>query len=148
MLRKAGVPTFSISVFSKKILHWTNVCLSEHAIAHPCRHTTRKAFQALQGLCNIYTILSLECCSCARMRFHCANSLVVLRIRTVPHLGRNTVHNCHTSGGHGQIGYIFLLLHDMYSRLNWSIAHPPPYSKITNLCKSYADFDMTASDSV
>jgi len=26
-----------------------------------------------------YTILNLECCKFARMRFHCANSLVVLR---------------------------------------------------------------------
>jgi len=28
----------------------------------------------------IYTISNLECCKCARMRFHCANALVVLRI--------------------------------------------------------------------
>jgi len=27
-----------------------------------------------------YTISNLECCTCARMRFHCANALVVLRI--------------------------------------------------------------------
>jgi len=28
----------------------------------------------------MYTMLNLECCMCARMRFHCANGLVVLRI--------------------------------------------------------------------
>jgi len=27
-----------------------------------------------------YAISNLECCKCARMRFHCANALVVLRI--------------------------------------------------------------------
>jgi len=26
----------------------------------------------------IYTISNLECCKCTRMRFHCANALVVL----------------------------------------------------------------------
>ena len=29
--------------------------------------------------CTVYTISNLECCTCARMRFHCANALVVLR---------------------------------------------------------------------
>jgi len=28
----------------------------------------------------IYAISNLECCKCARMRFQCANALVVLRI--------------------------------------------------------------------
>jgi len=28
--------------------------LVTHAIAQPCRHTTSEAFQALQGLCDIY----------------------------------------------------------------------------------------------
>jgi len=29
--------------------------------------------------CTVYTISNLECCKCARMRFHCTNALVVLR---------------------------------------------------------------------
>jgi len=33
-----------------------------------------------KGLSDIYTILNLECCKCAWMRFHCANGLVALRI--------------------------------------------------------------------
>jgi len=37
----------------------------------------------------IYTILNLECCMCARMRFHCANGLVVLLICAVAHLKGN-----------------------------------------------------------
>ena len=37
------------SVPSKKILHYANVSFSAHAIAQPCRHTTRGAFQALKG---------------------------------------------------------------------------------------------------
>jgi len=32
------------------------------------------------GLCGIQTILKLECCKCARMRFYCASVQVVLRI--------------------------------------------------------------------
>jgi len=29
--------------------------------------------------CTVYTISNLECCTCASMRFHCGNALVVLR---------------------------------------------------------------------
>jgi len=54
--------------------------LSAHAIAQPRKHTTSEAFQALKGLCDIYTILNLEYCKCAKMTFHCANGLVVLGI--------------------------------------------------------------------
>jgi len=35
--------------------------------------------QMVYALCDIYTIWKLECCKCARMRFHCAGGLVVLR---------------------------------------------------------------------
>ena len=51
-----------------------------HPIAQPWRHTTSKAFQALQWLCDIYTILNFESCKCVRMRYHCANDLAGLRI--------------------------------------------------------------------
>ena len=67
---RANVPT-------KKISHWANICCSARAIAQPCRHTNSEAFQVLQGLCNIFTIWNLECCKCAKMRFHCAKSLMV-----------------------------------------------------------------------
>jgi len=33
-----------ISVASKKILHWANVCFSAHAIAQPCRPVVLKLF--------------------------------------------------------------------------------------------------------
>jgi len=62
----------------KKLLHWANVCFSEHATSQSCRHTTSETFR--KGYANIvYTISNLECCKRARMRFHCANALVVLR---------------------------------------------------------------------
>ena len=32
-----------------------------------------QAFQAVKGICRIYTTLHLACWKCARMRFHCAN---------------------------------------------------------------------------
>jgi len=35
---------------------------SAHAVAQPCKHIGSKAFQALQRLCGIYTILNLDCC--------------------------------------------------------------------------------------
>jgi len=47
-----------VSVPSKKILHWANVCSSAHAIAQPCRHINN---QALQELCGLYTTLNLDC---------------------------------------------------------------------------------------
>jgi len=49
-------------------------------VAQPCTHFNNEAFQALKGVCGIHTILNLECCKCARIRFHCANGLVVLRV--------------------------------------------------------------------
>ena len=55
-------------------------------------HTNVEVFQVLQGLCKIFTILNLECCKCARMRFHCRNGLAVLRICVVAHLRGNTDH--------------------------------------------------------
>jgi len=64
------------SVPSRKILHWATAYFSEHAITQPCRCTTGEAFQAVKGLRDI---LNLQCCKCARMRFHCASGLVVLR---------------------------------------------------------------------
>ena len=48
----------------------------ERAITPPCRHTTSAALKVY--LCDIYTIFNFECWKCARMRFHCANGLVVL----------------------------------------------------------------------
>jgi len=46
---------------SKKILHWASACSNTHAIAQPWGHTNIEAFQALQRLCAVYTILNLEC---------------------------------------------------------------------------------------
>jgi len=43
---------------------------------------TGEVFQAAKGLCDIFPILNLECCKCARMIFHCANGQVVLCICT------------------------------------------------------------------
>jgi len=40
--------------------------------------------------CNIHTIWNLECCKCARRRFHYANGLEVLRICAGAHLRGNT----------------------------------------------------------
>ena len=58
----------------------TNISFSAHAVAQPCKHIGRKAFQALQRLCSIYTISNLDCCQCARMRFHYTSGLLALRI--------------------------------------------------------------------
>jgi len=68
-----------------KILRWANsLFLSERAIAQLCRHTaTSEGFQAFKRLCGIYTILNLECWKCARMKYHCANGLVV-QLNCVP----------------------------------------------------------------
>jgi len=64
------------SVPSKKILHWANACFSVHAISQPCRHNQ---WNTSKGLCDVYTISNLDCCKCTRMRFHCANALLLLR---------------------------------------------------------------------
>jgi len=64
---------------SKELLHWAGFCSSEHAIAQPCRITTSYAFQAVEALCRICRMVHLEFCKCARLRFHCANGLAVLR---------------------------------------------------------------------
>jgi len=77
LLLRCCTASQTYSVPSKKISHRANVCFSAHAIAQLCRHTTS---EAVKGLCDLYAILILECYKCARMRFHCANRLVVLRI--------------------------------------------------------------------
>jgi len=59
-----------------------------------CRHKTSEAFQVTKGQCLIYTILNLECCKCARMRFHFVK---VWRWCAVGHLT-------------GNIAYIYCLL--------------------------------------
>jgi len=56
------------SLFSKKILHWANVCFSAHAIAQSYIHTISEPFQAARGLCDIYAIIDLECYKRARIR--------------------------------------------------------------------------------
>ena len=45
------------------------------------RHTqpVKRFFEAVKQLCGIHTTLNLKCCKCARMRSHCANTLLVLR---------------------------------------------------------------------
>ena len=51
-------PLFAVySVPSEEIFHWANVSFSERRIAQPCKRTTSETFQAVQGLCDIYTIL-------------------------------------------------------------------------------------------
>jgi len=41
---------------------------------------TRKQWSVLSGeICDMYTMLNLQCCKCTRIRFHGANGLVVLR---------------------------------------------------------------------
>jgi len=64
------------SVPCKKILRWANVCFSTHSISQLCRHTTGETFPKAFAM---YTIWNFECCKCARMRFNCANGLVVPR---------------------------------------------------------------------
>jgi len=81
----------SVSVPSKKTLHCANFYFSVRGVVQPCRATNSKVFQALIVLCDIYTILSLKCCKCARMRFHCANSPVVLHFCAVAHFRGNIV---------------------------------------------------------
>jgi len=56
-----GIPfpwtNLRISVPSKKILHWANVCFvahEAHGIAQPCRHINSEAFPTLKRLCDIY----------------------------------------------------------------------------------------------
>ena len=41
-----------------------------------------EVFQAAKGLCDIFPILNLECCKCARMRFHCRWSGGTVHLRT------------------------------------------------------------------
>jgi len=39
------------------------------------RNHANDAFQAIEGLCDIYPVLNLECCKCAQMRFYHQDSL-------------------------------------------------------------------------
>jgi len=82
---------FVISVPSNEISLWANTCFGAHAIAPPCRNTNNEAFQVVKGLCDIYTLLNLECYKCAIIRFHWANDLVVLRI-----CAHSLLHSCNT----------------------------------------------------
>ena len=49
--------------------------LRSHPDAQPIKRFKRYKGYAIYA----YTIFNSECCNCARMRFHCENSLVVLR---------------------------------------------------------------------
>jgi len=51
----------------------------------PIDTLTSKAFQAVKGLCDAYDI-KIGYCKCARMRFHSARGLLVLRICAVAQL--------------------------------------------------------------
>jgi len=77
----------------KKILHQT-IFFSAHEIAQPCRYTTSEAFQAGKGVCDIYTVLNLECYKRARKRFHCANCLVILGTLEGRLVGRHLNRGC------------------------------------------------------
>ena len=67
----------AISVPSKIISHWPNICSSAHAFAQRCRHTTSEVFQAVKGICDMYTLLNFGWCKFAKTTFHCANCLAV-----------------------------------------------------------------------
>jgi len=84
----ANLATLLPNPHLRKCLFWV------HAIAQPCAHATGEALQALKVLCDIDTIWDLECCKCARMRFHCANGLMLLRNCTVAHLSGNNADDC------------------------------------------------------
>jgi len=85
----------TISVPSTIILHWENICFSEHDYFR----AALVEFSMNYKLCELYntisyqnthflemtprfrcTSIALECCKWARMRFHCATVLVVLSI--------------------------------------------------------------------
>jgi len=67
---------------------------SAHEIAQPCRYTTSEAFQAVKGVCDIYTVLNLECYKRVRKWFHCANCLVVLGTLEGRLVGRHLNRDC------------------------------------------------------
>ena len=91
----------TISVPSKIILHWPNICFSERyyfraelvGLSMYCKHcelynkytvqsyehTNKITFHPNSFLFACFSI-ALKCCKCARMRFHCATVLVVLSI--------------------------------------------------------------------
>jgi len=69
----------STAVFPPRKLYTEQMFVKVRMQLRNHSHTTSEAFQVAKALCDIYTIFNLECCKCARMRFHCDNGLVVLR---------------------------------------------------------------------
>jgi len=64
-----SVPSKKIHTDQKFVLMRTQ--LRNHVDTQPAKRFKR---------CKGYALLNSVCCKCARMRFHCANCLVVLRI--------------------------------------------------------------------
>jgi len=54
------------------------------------RHVLRSVLLLPKTMFNDFLLFNLECCKCARMRFHYANALVVLCICAVAHIRGNT----------------------------------------------------------
>jgi len=65
-----------ISVPSKRILHWANV----FQCACNCATDVQpmKCFKLWKGYAIYKRLLNSECCKCARMKFHCANGLLLV----------------------------------------------------------------------
>ena len=84
-----------ISVPSKIILHWANICCSEHGILGLIKWIFQWMTNFVNSVINIQSYqntnklhvsfkwllvfeavsIALKCCKCARMRFHCATVL-------------------------------------------------------------------------
>ena len=56
------------------------VLLGKQSCATMQTHNQWSDSSGERAICDIYTILNLECCKSARIRFHCASALVVPRV--------------------------------------------------------------------
>jgi len=75
---------FGVSVCSTKISHWANVCLNQHAIAQTMQaHNHCSVSSDKRDKLYTYDMKFGMLRKRARMRFHCANALVALRICTL-----------------------------------------------------------------
>ena len=90
----------TITVPSKIMLHWANICFSEHDILGLSKWSFQWITNFVKYIINIQfyqntnkihisfkqpivfgaVSIAFECCNCARMRFHCAVGQVVLSI--------------------------------------------------------------------
>ena len=80
------------SVPPEEVLNWANVSFSAHAIAQPWRpHNQWSVSRVTRAMRHMNTISNLKYYKCARIRFHCTNGLVVMRICAVAQLRGSTV---------------------------------------------------------